>query len=136
MDRRGFLGSGIAAVLPAWAAARWPAASVARTEAQPVRALRFGYAALTWRGDDRAAIDDIATLGYRGIQLRTSAVATWGERPEALKELLAGRGLTLVALSSGVLLVDPTAEAENLAMHTRERGVSAGGGRAVPAGAG
>ncbi|MBI4420795.1 MAG: hypothetical protein HY560_08215 [Gemmatimonadetes bacterium] len=37
--------------------------------------IRFGYAAITWGGNDRQAIDDIAAVGFRGIQLRASAAA-------------------------------------------------------------
>ena len=85
----------------------------------PRARLRFGYAAITWGGNDRQAINDIAALGFRGIQLRQSAVTTWGERPEALKQLLAERRLTLVALSSGDVSLDPAAEATTLAQHAR-----------------
>jgi len=104
MKRRDFLASGVSA--GAWAAGwRLPRWSAAR--------IRFGYAAITWGGNDHQAIDDIAALGFRGIQLRQSAVATWGERPAELKALLAERRLALVALSSGV--VTP----ESLAQHVR-----------------
>jgi inosose dehydratase len=102
---------GLAAV-----AAAWPRGlGHARRASQ----LRFGYAAITWQGNDAAAIDDIAALQFRGIQLRASAVQTWGTRPEALKELLASRELTMVALSSGVVSLDPDRARDNLAMHTR-----------------
>ena len=33
--------------------------------------IRFGYAAITWGGDDLKAIDEIAGIGFRGIQLRS-----------------------------------------------------------------
>ena len=35
---------------------------------------RLGYAAITWSGNDRQAIDDISGLGFRGIQLRANAL--------------------------------------------------------------
>lgn len=79
--------------------------------------IRFGYAAITWGGNDRQAIDDIAEVGFRGIQLRASAVDAWGGRPDELKDLLAARGLTLVALSSGLVRLDPAHEEEDLALH-------------------
>lgn len=81
--------------------------------------MRFGYAAITWSGEDRQAIDDIAAVGFRGIQLRHSAVAEWGVRPQALRELLAARGLTLVALSSGLVRIDPAFQEDDLALHLR-----------------
>lgn len=122
MKRREFVASGVSA---AAAAAGWrliPRAAAAR--------IRFGYAAITWGGNDRQAIDDIAALGFHGIQLRQSAVATWGDRPADLKELLATRKLALVALSSGVMPLDPAAEAESLAQHVHHAEfVRAVGGR-------
>jgi inosose dehydratase len=88
---------------------------------RPLRAqkpeIRFGYAALTWGGNDAQAIDDIAAVGFGGIQLRASAIEKWGDRPEVLRELLAARDLTLVALSSGNLRLDPALEADELAHH-------------------
>src|SRR6266545_3882956 len=104
MERREFLAIGLAA-------AAWPFVPRAR--------LRFGYAAITWGGNDRQAIDDIAALGFRGIQLRQSAVTTWGDRPAELKQLLAEHHLTLVALSSGDVSLDPAAEQATLAQHAR-----------------
>jgi inosose dehydratase len=80
---------------------------------------RFGYAAITWGGRDEAAIDDISSLGFGGVQLRLSAVERWGARPAALRELLAGRKLSFVALSSGTLSLDPAAERDERAAHLR-----------------
>ncbi|HEY6090967.1 MAG TPA: TIM barrel protein [Gemmatimonadales bacterium] len=106
MRRRDFLATAIAATcVPRWRVAR------AR--------VRLGYAAISWNGNDRQAIDDIAALGYPGIQLRLSAMTTWGDRPAELKELLAAHRLTLVALSSGDVSLDPAKEQEQLAQHTR-----------------
>ena len=116
MNRRELLTAGLGAlafmVAPRCAGARGPLSP-------RLPHLRFGYAAITWGGDDRGAIDDIAALGFRGIQLRASAVEEWGDRPEALRALLSARGLTLVALSSGTLSLDPAREAEDLARHVR-----------------
>src|SRR6185369_10461108 len=33
--------------------------------------IRVGYAAITWGGNDGQATDDIAAVGYKGIQLRS-----------------------------------------------------------------
>lgn len=123
MRRRDFLARGIgaAALAAGWridSAAQLP---VAGMTGQPSRqaAIRFGYAAITWDNDDRRAIDDIAAVGFPGIQLRASAVAAWGRRPGDLKDLLTARGLTFVALSSGLVRIDPAFEAEDLALHVR-----------------
>ncbi len=111
MKRREFLASGVGAAL--WATG-WPKGTrISRAH------IRFGYAAITWGGNDARAIDDIAALGFRGIQLRQSAVTTWGDRPGELKQLLADRKLTLVALSSGDVSLDPAREHDILALHTR-----------------
>jgi inosose dehydratase len=81
--------------------------------------VRLGYAAITWGAEDRRAMDDIAALGFGGIQLRTSAVEEWGDRPEALRELLEARGLTMAAFSSGTVGVEPDAEADDRVTHLR-----------------
>ena len=93
------------------------AASSALLQAQ--QNYRFGYAAITWGGNDQQAIADIAAVGFPGIQLRASAVAAFGDRPQELRDLLARHRLTLVALSSGNLGLDPAIDAEEMARHTR-----------------
>ena len=82
--------------------------------------IRFGDAAITWQGHALQASEYIAALGFRGIQLRASAVERWGANPRELRDLLAARGLTFVALSSGLVRLDPAAEAEDLALHLRQ----------------
>lgn len=118
MRRREFLAEslGLAAVATAWRPAH---ASVPNASRSSSARLKFGYAAITWGGNDPAAIDDIASLGFAGIQLRASAVARWGNRATELKELLAARGLSMVALSSGTVALDPAKTEENLALHVK-----------------
>ena len=79
--------------------------------------IRVGYAAITWGGDDARAIREIAEAGFKGIQLRASAVDRFGKTPGELKDLLARHGLALGALSSGNIGIDPSAEAGALALH-------------------
>ena len=81
--------------------------------------IRFGYAAITWNGEDRRAIEDIAALGFKGIQLRSNILAEFGGRPAALRDLLQKHDLIMVALSSGNMTIDPAKEADDLATHTR-----------------
>jgi inosose dehydratase len=76
----------------------------------------LGYASITWGGEDKQAIEDIASLGFPGIQLRSNVVAEFGSAGE-LKDLLQKHRLTFVALSSGGVRVDPGVEAEDLARH-------------------
>jgi inosose dehydratase len=130
MDRRDFLGGTLA--LPALALlGRAPTAAAALYPAPiglPQAGLRFGYAAITWAGDDLAAIDEIAAVGYQGIQLRATAVERWGSDPAALRRLLSDKGLEFVALSSGVLALDPAREADSMALHTRHARFAAAAG--------
>jgi inosose dehydratase len=81
--------------------------------------IQFGYAAITWDGHDRQAIDDISSVGFKGIQLRATVLPEFADKPAALKELLAQRKLRLVALSSGNIRIDPDLEAEDVATHTK-----------------
>jgi inosose dehydratase len=81
--------------------------------------MRFGYAAITWGDAITQAIDDIAAVGYRGIQMRLEAFQQFGDKPAALKDLLARHKLAFAVLSSGNLSIDPAREAEELATHVR-----------------
>jgi len=81
--------------------------------------LKFGYAAITWGGQDLQAIEDIAAVGFPGIQLRSNVLKEFGERPAALREILAKHRLTMVALSSGGVNIDPAAEARVIDEHAR-----------------
>lgn len=82
------------------------------------RTVRIGYAAITWGGNDRQAIEDISSLGYAGIQIRSNVLADFGDHPEALRDLLAKHRLTFVALSSGSIRVDSADPAALIEQHT------------------
>jgi inosose dehydratase len=79
-----------------------------------MRGIRFGYTAMTWGNEERQAIDDIAAVGFPGIQFRANAVTEF--KPAELKDLLAQHKLTFVALSSGDVSLDQP-EAEQIAKH-------------------
>lgn len=79
--------------------------------------IRLGYASITWSGNDRQAIDYIAGLGFRGIQLRANALQEFASASQ-LRDLLAQRKLVMVALSSGGVRIDPAVETEEFAKHT------------------
>jgi inosose dehydratase len=78
--------------------------------------IHLGYAAITWGGNDRQAIDDIAALGFHGIQLRANAITEFSSASE-LKDLLQKHELKIVALSSGDVRIDQP-EADEIAKHT------------------
>lgn len=82
-------------------------------------ALQFGYHAITWGGKDLQAIEEIAAAGFKGIQLRSNLIPEYGDKPNALKDILAKHKLTFVALSSGNVLIDPAREKETIEQHTK-----------------
>ncbi|HEV3140863.1 MAG TPA: sugar phosphate isomerase/epimerase [Vicinamibacterales bacterium] len=80
--------------------------------------IQFGYAAITWDNHDLQAIEDIAAVGFPGIQIRSPILEQFGSRPAALREMLAQRHLTFVALSSGNVKYDPAIEKQVIEEHT------------------
>src|SRR5712671_1579378 len=78
--------------------------------------IKLGYAAITWGGNDRQAIEDIAALGFPGIQLRSNVLKEFPDGSE-LRKLLQQHQLTLVALSSGSLKVDSSQDAAEIEKH-------------------
>jgi inosose dehydratase len=78
--------------------------------------IQIGYAAITWNEHDNQAIEDIAAVGYPGIQLRANVVGEYPD-PHALKATLAKHNLTFVAFSSGDAPLDPTVEKKTLETH-------------------
>jgi inosose dehydratase len=78
--------------------------------------LHIGYAAITWGGNDRQAIEDVAAVGYPGIQIRSNSVQEFGSGA-ALREVLDAHHLKMVALSSGNLSIDPAMESSEIAKH-------------------
>src|SRR2546430_2362302 len=79
--------------------------------------IHFCYTAITWGGNDRQAIADIAALGFHGIQLRANVIKEFGSATE-LRDLLEKHQLKMVALSSGGVRIDPALEGEEIAKHT------------------
>jgi inosose dehydratase len=78
--------------------------------------IHFGYAAITWGGNDRQAIEDIAAVGFQGIQLRSNSIAEFGS-PAAVRDILSQHELKFVALSSGDLLSDSASAKKSIADH-------------------
>jgi len=82
--------------------------------------IQYGYAGITWGNGYRKAIDEIAAVGYRGVQLRSSdgLLDEFRSKPAALKELLAQKHLAFPVFSSGNLSIDPAREKEMIDLHT------------------
>lgn len=79
--------------------------------------IHLGYASITWNENDRQAIEDIAAVGFPGIQLRANVLKAFSG-PAELRDLLEKHHLKMVALSSGGVRIDPAVEAEEIAKHT------------------
>ena len=79
--------------------------------------IHFGYASITWNENDRRAIEDIAALGFPGIQLRSNVLKEFAS-PGELRDLLEKHHLKMVALSSGNVRIDPALESDEIAKHT------------------
>jgi inosose dehydratase len=78
--------------------------------------LHIGYAAIAWGGNDRQAIEDIASVGFPGIQTRSNSVQEFGGG-FALREVLDKYHLKIIALSSGNLSIDPALESSEIEKH-------------------
>src|SRR4029453_15440797 len=75
--------------------------------------IKFGYAAITWQGQDRQAIDEGGGGGFKGIQVGAPLLEEFGDKPAVLKALLAERGIAMVCLSSGNVRIEPEFEADD-----------------------
>jgi inosose dehydratase len=78
--------------------------------------IHFGYASITWGGNDRQAIEDIAAVGFHGIQLRSNSIAEFGS-PAAVRDFLSQNQLKFVALSSGDLQSASGSAKKSIAEH-------------------
>ena len=123
LSRRAFLGAAAAATLP------WPRSAFA---ARPF-AVTLGYAAITWGDNTQGAIEDVAAVGFRGIQLRARDLAKLGDQHDAVKALLEKNKLELMCFSSGNIgaAAGPDAKRDELLeQHVKNaRFVKAMGGR-------
>jgi inosose dehydratase len=79
------------------------------------REIEFGYTAMTWGKNERQAIDDIAAVGFRGIQFRSEALTEF--KPADLQALLRQKQLKFVALSSGDVSLDAGPESGQIDEH-------------------
>jgi inosose dehydratase len=80
--------------------------------------IRLGCAAITWNDNAAKAIDDISADGFAGIQLRAPTIEQFPD-PHALRDLLAEKKLTLVALSSGSASLDLAQRQAQLDLHVK-----------------
>ena len=81
--------------------------------------ITFGYASITWGGNDLQAIKDVSELGFKGIQLRSNIVPEYASKPKALRDILTQNKIEMVALSSGGVQLTPGKETEEIEKHAR-----------------
>jgi inosose dehydratase len=125
LSRRGFvLGLGSTALATGFAATAMaetigPLTNLRQPPKRELGNIKFGYAAITWEGNDVQAMKDISDLSFPGIQLRSNVLKEYEAKPEALKALLNQYKLELVAFSSGGVNIASGTEADEIAKHVR-----------------
>ncbi|PYX79643.1 MAG: xylose isomerase [Acidobacteria bacterium] len=75
-------------------------------------------AEITWGGNDRRAIEDIAALGFSGIQLRSNLLSEF-PNPTDVRNLLEQHHLTMVALSSGGVRIEGSDDTSEIDRHVQ-----------------
>lgn len=72
--------------------------------------VRLGHVTHTWgRVPIEQVLDEIAAIGYEGVELFTTQVAPWYDRPEEFRKLLTRRHLVLSSLYYEAPLLDKEA---------------------------
>ncbi|GAB3906759.1 myo-inosose-2 dehydratase [Larkinella knui] len=82
--------------------------------------LMIGYSGITWGNADAQtvkAIEDISSLGYKGIQLRANTFGPYKAKPSELKAMLDKHKLKLAMFSSGNVEIDPAKFQSTVDMH-------------------
>lgn len=81
--------------------------------------IKFGYSSITWSGKDIQAIEEISSLGFKGIQLRANTYPIYKDNPQVLKTALERAGLQLVMFSSGNVEIATDKVEASIAQHVR-----------------
>ncbi len=79
--------------------------------------LQLAYSAITWGGKDLDAMKDIASLGFKGVQLRANAYDNYKTKVSELNEQIVASGLALPMFSSGNVEIDPAKEQSTIDIH-------------------
>ncbi|TCC99256.1 sugar phosphate isomerase/epimerase [Pedobacter hiemivivus] len=80
-------------------------------------AIQYGYAAITWGNNIKQSIQDISSLGFKGIQLRANAFTEFGQKPDELIKLLKDANLKLAMYSSGNANINTGNDEAEIAKH-------------------
>ena len=81
--------------------------------------IKLGYSSITWSGKDLQAIQEIASLGFKGIQLRANTFPIYKDKPQELREAIEKAGLSLVMFSSGNVEIAPEKVEASIAQHVK-----------------
>lgn len=93
---------------------------------------KIAYSAITWGGKDDIAIKEIASLGFKGIQLRANTFGPYRNKIRELRDMIQANNLSLAMFSSGNVEVDPAKESSTIDMHVAHASfVKALGGSAI-----
>ena len=79
--------------------------------------LNLAYSAITWGGKDLDAMKDIASLGFKGVQLRANTYDTYKTKVSELKDQITTNNLVLPMFSSGNVEIDPAKEQSTIDIH-------------------
>lgn len=79
--------------------------------------LNLAYSAITWGGKDLDAMKDIASLGFKGVQLRANTYDTYKTKVNELKDQIITNNLVLPMFSSGNVEIDPAKEQSTIDIH-------------------
>jgi inosose dehydratase len=79
--------------------------------------LKLAYSAITWGGKDLDAMKDIASLGFKGVQLRANAYDNYKTKVSELKDQIMANGLALPMFSSGNVEIDHAKEQSTIDIH-------------------
>lgn len=95
-----------------------PASSIAGVWKETIP-FKPGYASITWGGKDAQAIEEISSLGFKGIQLRANTVEMYAAKTAELKDLLAKYKLVVPVFSSGNINVNAAEKQAHIDKHLK-----------------
>jgi inosose dehydratase len=79
--------------------------------------ISWGCSIITWGNDTLKGIQEIASLGYKGIQLRANLVKEYEGKIAELKALLEQNNLEMPVFSSGGVSIEKAKEKETIDSH-------------------
>lgn len=81
--------------------------------------ISFGYHSLSWGRNFVGFLDEVSSLGFRGVESVWDVATDYDGKEDALRKLLRDRNLTLVSLYGGGELADPKQRERDLDRNRR-----------------